>query len=485
VFWYLGLIPDLATLRDRFARRGERGPRARLFSFLSLGWEGRLRHWSRYELVYLLLAGLATPLVLSVHSIVSFDFATSVIPGWHTTIFPPYFVAGAIFSGIAMVLTLMLVARRTMRLEDYLTRNHVDTMCKLVLATSWMVALAYGTELFTAFWSGNAYEIFAFENRMAGPMAWSYWIMVTCNVVVPQLFWSRRLRRNLGVVFAVSILVNVGMWFERFVIIVTSLHRDYLPSSWASYAPTAIEIATLAGTFGLFFTCFLLFCRFLPVIAMGEVKGVLSWGAPGHRHAEASGPAFAANAGRRGRDAATTRFRDGTRRYLVATFADEAAVARGVAALRRAGHPIRELFAPYAAHGLERLAGIRPSRLGWVCATAGLATAGGMYLFQVWTSATSWPLDVGGKPLVSWPAFVPVVFESGVLAGSLAVVAALFVRCRLWPGKRARCLVEGSTDDRFVVVVEEADGSFVPARVAALCREQGAVAVEERVLERL
>ncbi|MFP3939790.1 MAG: NrfD/PsrC family molybdoenzyme membrane anchor subunit [Thermoanaerobaculia bacterium] len=277
VFWYVGLVPDLATLRDRAKAQGRR-LRERLFGFFSLGWNGSLRTWTRYEKVYLLLAGLATPLVLSVHSIVSFDFATSVLPGWHTTIFPPYFVAGAIFSGMAMVLTLMIIARSTMRLQDYITLRHVDAMTKLVLLTSGIVGLAYGTELFIAAWSDNAYEQFAFANRMFGPMGWAYWIMVGCNVVAPQVFWSARARRSLPLVFAVSILVNVGMWFERFVIIVSSLHRDFLPSSWASYRPTSIEIATLAGTFGLFFTAFLLFCRFLPVIAMAEVKGVLRVG---------------------------------------------------------------------------------------------------------------------------------------------------------------------------------------------------------------
>jgi molybdopterin-containing oxidoreductase family membrane subunit len=221
------------------------------------------------------LAGLATPLVVSVHTIVSWDFATAVIPGWHTTIFPPYFVAGAIFSGLAMVLTLMIVARKTMRLEDYVTVRHVEAMCKLVITTSGIVALAYVTEFFTALYSGNPYEQFAFLNRARGPFGWAYGIMVACNILIPQLFWFKKLRTNLPLVFAVSVLINVGMWFERFVIIVTSLHRDYLPSSWASYAPTPIEVAMLAGSFGLFFTCFLLFCRFLPVIAMAEVKGVL------------------------------------------------------------------------------------------------------------------------------------------------------------------------------------------------------------------
>ncbi|MBI4376947.1 MAG: polysulfide reductase NrfD [Elusimicrobia bacterium] len=278
VFWYVGLIPDLATLRDRAC-----GARRRILAALSLGWDGSMRTWVHYESAYLLLAGLATPLVISVHTIVSFDFATSVIPGWHTTIFPPYFVAGAIFSGMSMVLTLMIVARKVAGLEEYITERHIDAMSKLVLATSWMVGTAYATEFFVAWYSGNPYERFVFVNRALGPMAWAYWTMVCCNVLIPQLLWRGGIRRSAMAVFVIGIFVNVGMWFERFVIIVTSLHRDFLPSSWSSYAPTIVELSIFAGSFGLFFTLFLLFCRFLPMIAMAEVKGILS---SGHGHAK-------------------------------------------------------------------------------------------------------------------------------------------------------------------------------------------------------
>jgi molybdopterin-containing oxidoreductase family membrane subunit len=276
VFWYTGLIPDLATLRDR----AKPGLRRAVFAVLSLGWDGSARTWHRYETLCLLLAGLATPLVLSVHSVVSFDFATSVLPGWHTTIFPPYFVAGAIFSGFAMVLTLMIIARKVMGFERYITRRHIDLMCKVMIANGSIVALAYGTEFFTAWYSGNPYERFAFWNRAFGPFAWAYWTMVTCNVIIPQLLWIPRVRRTIPLVFALSIVVNVGMWFERFVIITTSLHRDYLPSAWASYRPTSVEVLTLLGSFGLFFTAFLLFCRFLPMIAIGEVKSVAGYAQP-------------------------------------------------------------------------------------------------------------------------------------------------------------------------------------------------------------
>jgi molybdopterin-containing oxidoreductase family membrane subunit len=272
IFWYVGLIPDVATLRDRLPSGWYR----RFVGLLSLGWNGSYRTWRRYEIVYLLLAGLATPLVVSVHSVVSTDFAASLLPGWHSTIFPPYFVTGAIFSGMAMVLTLMLIVRKVLHLEDYLTPRHVDAMAKLVLATSCLVGLAYAIEFFTALYAGNRYESFTFLNRALGPLGWAFAVMVACNVLIPQLLWFRAIRRQLLVVFVISILVNVGMWLERFVIIVGSLERDFLPSSWSSYVPTLIEIATLLGSFGLFFTCFLVFCRLLPVIAMAEVKSVVA-----------------------------------------------------------------------------------------------------------------------------------------------------------------------------------------------------------------
>jgi len=274
IFWYVGLIPDFATLRDRTKSKIKHF----FYRIFSLGWNGSVRNWQRYETVYLLLAALATPLVLSVHSIVSMDFATSVIPGWHSTIFPPYFVAGAVFSGFAMVLTLMIIARRVLHYEEYITIDHIEKMCKIVIVTGGIVAMSYLIEFFIAWYSGNPYERFVFVNRALGPYAWAFWIMTVCNVVVPQIFWFKKIRRNVTIVFLASILINVGMWFERFVIVVTSLHRDFLPSSWAMYSPSLVEIAILIGSFGLFFTCFLLFVRFIPFIAIGEIKGVLGYG---------------------------------------------------------------------------------------------------------------------------------------------------------------------------------------------------------------
>ena len=270
VFWYLGLVPDFATIRDRAS-----GIRKTIYGALSLGWNGAARTWSRYESVSLILAGLATPLVLSVHTIVSFDFATSVIPGWHTTIFPPYFVAGAIFSGFAMVLTLMLVTRKVFKLEDYITIEHIGMMNIVITITGSIVGIAYITEFFVAWYSGVPAEQYAFFNRMQGPYWWAYWSMMTCNVISPQLFWFKKIRTNIAATFIISIIVNIGMWFERFVIIVTSLHRDYLPSSWAMFYPTLADMGIYLFTFGLFFTCFLLFAKFFPVINMAEVKSIV------------------------------------------------------------------------------------------------------------------------------------------------------------------------------------------------------------------
>jgi Ni/Fe-hydrogenase subunit HybB-like protein len=272
VFWYMGMIPDLATFRDRSKNKWRR----MIYGILSLGWTGSARHWMRYEKAYTLLAALAAPLVLSVHTVVSFDFAVSQLPGWHTTIFPPYFVAGAIFSGFAMVVTLLVPVRAIFHIEHLITIRHLENMNKIILATGSLVGLAYGTEFFIAWYSQNPYEQFAFINRAFGPYWWAYWTMVTCNVISPQLFWFKSIRTSPVLMVIVSIFVNIGMWFERFVITITSLSRDFLPSSWGYYQPTAVDGLMLFGSFGVFFTLFLLFCRFLPIVAMSEVKGILA-----------------------------------------------------------------------------------------------------------------------------------------------------------------------------------------------------------------
>jgi Ni/Fe-hydrogenase subunit HybB-like protein len=286
LFWYVGLIPDLATLRDRAKTKLRRT----IYGALAIGWRSSNRHWSNYERAYLLLAAFSTPLVLSVHSVVSFDFATSLMPGWHTTIFPPYFVAGAIFSGFAMVMTLMLITRAVYGLKSLVLMKHLELMNKIILTTGSLVGYAYAMEFFIAYYSGNDYERHVFlYNRATGPYAWAYWIMISCNVLSPQVFWFKRFRQSIPVMFVVSILVNIGMWFERFVIIVTSLFRDFLPSSWGYFRPTLVDFCIYAGSLGLFFTLFLLFIRWVPMIAVAEVKGVLPEADPHHGEHAAHG----------------------------------------------------------------------------------------------------------------------------------------------------------------------------------------------------
>ena len=271
LFWFVGLIPDLATLRDRAKNKATKI----IYGMLAMGWRGSAVHWSRYETASLLLAGLATPLVVSVHTVVSFDFTIGIIPGWHTTIFPPYFVAGAIYSGFAMVLTLAIPIRKFYHLEDLVTARHLDIMAKVMLATGLIVAYGYLIEGFLAFYSGDQYEIYMMTNRFKGPYAPLYWMLISCNIIIPQLLWSKKVRRNVGLLFILSLVVNTGMWLERFVIVVISLSRDFIPSSWAMYYPTRWDWATYIGTFGLFFTLFFLFIRSLPMISIVEVRSLV------------------------------------------------------------------------------------------------------------------------------------------------------------------------------------------------------------------
>ena len=272
VFWYVGLVPDFGTMRDRSTSKiGQY-----IYGMLSLGWRGNVKHWMRYETASLLLAGLATPLVLSVHTVISFDFAVAILPGWHTTIFPPYFVAGAVYSGFAMVLTLAIPLRKVYKLEGLVTDRHIDNMGKVMLATGGIVAYGYGMEVFMAWYSASHWEFFMMWNRMFGPMGWSYWVLITCNIAIPlTTLWVRKWRTNLAFMFVMSLIVNTGMWFERFVIVVTSLYRDFLPSSWGTYRATKWDYMTYGGTFGLFLTLFLLFVRFVPMIPMHEIKMML------------------------------------------------------------------------------------------------------------------------------------------------------------------------------------------------------------------
>ncbi len=272
VFWYIGMIPDFATIRDKTKSKIKK----KVYGFFSFGWVGSARGWLRFETASLLLGGLAAPLVVAVHSIVSMDFATSVMPGWHTTIFPPYFVVGAIFSGFGMVLTLMIIVRKVFKFQEYVTRGHLDAIARILTFISLIMATAYTTELFIAWYGGQEYEMFTFlKNRVTGEYTLAFWTMVTCNAILPQLFWSKRIRKNITIVFIMSIFINIGMWFERYVIVVTSLSKDFLPSSWASYSPTLVEVGLFVGTLGIFLLGVLLFFRYIPMIAISEVKGIL------------------------------------------------------------------------------------------------------------------------------------------------------------------------------------------------------------------
>jgi molybdopterin-containing oxidoreductase family membrane subunit len=280
LFWFIGLIPDLATLRNYVKSDLAK----KIYGVLSMGWTGSTRHWHHYEIAYMILAGISTPLVLSVHSVVSFDFTVGILPGWHTTIFPPYFVAGAIFSGFAMVMTLLVITREVLDLKQFITLKHFENMNKIILATGMMVGYAYAMEMFIAWYSGSDWERWVFINRAMGDYAWAYWTMVLCNVVSPQVYWFKKARRNIPLMFIISIFVNIGMWFERFTIIATTLHHDFLPASWGYYTPTWVEISIFIGTFGIFLTLFLLFAKFVPVIAIAEIKSILPGAQPKHHH---------------------------------------------------------------------------------------------------------------------------------------------------------------------------------------------------------
>jgi len=272
MFWFIGLIPDLATLRDRAGNRYTRT----IYGMLAMGWRGSAMHWHRYQVAYLILAAIATPLVASVHSIVALDFAVSVVPGWHTTIFPPYFVAGAIYSGFAMVLTLAIPLRKLYGLEDFVTMRHLDNMAKVLLATGLIVAYGYSLEAFSAWYSANQFEAYMYLNRVFGPYGFFYFMLILCNILIPQALWFRRVRRNTIVLWVISIIVNIGMWLERFVIVVTSLHRDYVPAAWSMYYPTKWDIMTFLGTIGLFLSLLFLFIRVLPVISIFEMRELVS-----------------------------------------------------------------------------------------------------------------------------------------------------------------------------------------------------------------
>ncbi len=473
MFWYVGLIPDLATLRDR-----ARTPFRRwIYGLFALGWRGSARHWHNYEMAYLLLAGLATPLVVSVHTIVSFDFATSVLPGWHATIFPPYFVTGAIFSGLAMVITLLVPLRRLCGLEDVITITHLQNMCKLILVTSLIMAYAYGTELFMAWYAGNPFEQYTFRNRIFGPYGWCFWTMVLCNVLIPQLFWFRWFRTTPWAMFLLSIFVNIGMWFERFVIVTTAQHRDFLPSSWKMFYPTWVDYVQLVGGFGLFTTLFLIFIRFLPMVAISEVKACLPAADPhaaGHGEPEPVGADSS-------RAAPAVKPVAGPSFGVLARFAGPGGLLAAAKRLHAAGYRCLDSYSPFPIHGMERALRLRRS---WVPAFVFAGGAIGV-VFAQWVqnyqSSVGYPLIVDGKPLNSWEAFVPISFETMILYASIAAVLSMLFLNGLprfyHPVFRGKTFAKAS-DDGFFLSVEARDAMFDKGETPALLASLGATEIE-------
>ena len=432
VFWWVGLLPDFAMLRDRALKPFQK----KIYSLLSFGWSGRAKDWQRMEETMLLLAGIATPLVISVHTIVSFDFATSVVSGWHTTIFPPYFVAGAIFSGFAMVSLLLIILRKVCKLEAYITLKHIELMNTVMLVAGSIVAVAYLTEFFTAMRSHSEFEKYIFLNRATGDYAWAFWTMIICNVVLPQLLWFKKLRRSITFSVGVALVVCVGMWFERFVIIVTSLHRGYLPSSWTMFSPTWVDIGIFVGTLGFFFLLFLLYARSFPMIAQAEVKGGRS---------QVSGLRSQVS---------------GDRCQGVVIILDTPdSLLDKIKELKSDSKEIQEVYTPFYVHGLAEALGLKRTRLGKATFLYGLI---GLF-FGCWltyfTMIKDWPMDIGGKPNATFwqnlPAFVPVIFELVVYFAAHLLVISFFIRSGLYPFKKAENPIKKSSDDKFVIQVRD------------------------------
>ena len=443
VFWWVGLLPDFAMLRDRALKPFQK----KIYSLLSFGWSGRAKDWQRMEETMLLLAGIATPLVISVHTIVSFDFATSVVSGWHTTIFPPYFVAGAIFSGFAMVSLLLIILRKVCKLEAYITLKHIELMNTVMLVAGSIVAVAYLTEFFMAMRSHSEFEQYVFHNRATGAYAWAFWTMIICNIVLPQLLWFKKLRRSIAFSVCVALVVCVGMWFERFVIIVTSLHRGYLPSSWTMFSPTWVDIGIFVGTLGFFFLLFLLYARSFPMIAQAEVKGGRSQ-VSGDR-CQVSGNRYQETG---------VREQESLNSYLLTLNSPEELLDK-IKELKSDGKEIQEVYTPFYVHGLAEALGLKRTRLGKATFLYGLI---GLF-FGCWltyfTMIKDWPMDIGGKPNATFwqnlPAFVPVIFELVVYFAAHLLVISFFIRSRLYPFKKAENPIKKSSDDKFVIQVRD------------------------------
>jgi len=453
LFWFVGLIPDLAAMRDRAENRWLRY----LYGLLALGWRGAANHWQRYDTAYMLLAALATPLVVSVHSVVSFDFAVGVIPGWHSTVFPPYFVAGAIFSGFAMVMTLLIPLRKIYKFEDFITLQHLDNMAKIMLATGLFVAYGYLTEGFTAWYSGNGAERFWLFNRSFGPYWWAFWSLMLCNILVPQALWSGWVRAKPVALFIIALIVNVGMWLERYVIIVVSLHRDYLPSSWGMYAGTIWDWATFVGTIGLFLTLIFLFIRVLPMISMFEMSHLL---AETQKHAGEPVPTAPASD-----EKVESEFLvpPGRLYGLMAEFDNPESLLEKARTAYAAGYRKLAAYSPFPIEALPAALGLRRSRLPLLVLCGGIVGAVVGFGMQYYAAVIDYPLNIGGRPLNSWPSFIILTFEMTILFAAGTAVLGMLLRNGLPQPYHAvfnATRFKLASQDRFFLCVEANDPKF-------------------------
>lgn len=455
MFWFIGLVPDLAAMRDRTDNRWLRY----FYGLLALGWRGAADHWQRYDTAYLLLAALATPLVVSVHSVVSLDFAVGVVPGWHSTVFPPYFVAGAIFSGFAMVLTLLIPLRKIYRLEEMITLRHLDNMAKVMLATGLFVAYGYLTEGFTAWYSGNEFERYWLFNRSFGPFAWAFWTLMLCNIVAPQALWFDRVRSNPLWLFVVAIIINVGMWLERFVIIIVSLHRDFMPSAWGLYAGTIWDWAILLGTIGLFVTLIFLFVRVLPMISIFEMRHQL---AEAQHHTGAADPPAESVPEPAGNEDAAADL--AAPLYgLMAEFESPERLLERARQTYHAGYRRLSAYSPFPIAALPAALGLRPTRLPWLVLLGGILGAVAGFSLQYYAAVIDYPWNVGGRPLNSWPSFIIVSFELTILfaAGAAALGMLLLNRLpQLYHAVFNAPRFKFASQDRFFLCVQADDPQF-------------------------
>ncbi len=483
MFWFVGLIPDLAAMRDRATN-----PILRYtYGLLSLGWRGAAHHWQRYDTAYMLLAALATPLVVSVHSVVSFDFEVGVLPGWHSTIFPPYFVAGAIFSGFAMVVTLLVPLRKIYKLEEFITLKHLDNMAKIMLATGLFVAYGYLTEGFTAWYSGNEAERFWLFNRSFGPYWWSFWALMLCNIIVPQALWSSRVRATPWLLFCVAIIVNIGMWLERYVIIVVSLHRDFIPSSWGNYAGTIWDWMTYLGTLGLFLTLIVLFIRVLPMISIFEMRHLLAHTKGDtetqDRETQDRETQNKGTQNKETRDTETREWRgeaDGKLYGLMAEFRDADALLAEAQRVYGAGYRKLSAYSPFAIEALPKALGMRRSRLPLLVLVGGIAGALLGFFLQYYAAVIDYPWNIGGRPLNSWPSFGIVTFEMTILVAAGVTVLGMLLRNGLpqpyHPAFNTPNFQRAS-QDRFFLCVEASDPQFDLAQTRRFLQESGAEAI--------